>query len=35
MLEDGLYPKEWKSDSLSEAEMETDYGEVCIYFEQL
>jgi coproporphyrinogen III oxidase-like Fe-S oxidoreductase len=35
MLEDGLYPKEWKKYSITEEEMEKEYREICGYFDSL
>lgn len=35
MLEDGLYPKEWKSESLAEEEIAEEYSEICTYFDTL
>lgn len=35
MLEDGLYPKTWKSETISEEEMANEYNEICIYFDSL
>lgn len=35
MLEEALYPKDWKTHSMSEIEMEIEYGEICSYFESI
>lgn len=35
MLEDGLYPKEWKKESISEEYMQKEYREICEYFDSL
>ena len=31
MLEDGLYPKEWQSDSIDEREIEEEYAHIARY----
>jgi oxygen-independent coproporphyrinogen-3 oxidase len=35
MLEDGLYPKDWKSQTINDGEMEYEYNEICMYFDTL
>jgi oxygen-independent coproporphyrinogen III oxidase len=35
MLEEWLYPKDWKEHSINELEMEGEYGAVCDYFESI
>jgi coproporphyrinogen III oxidase-like Fe-S oxidoreductase len=35
MLEDGLYPKDWKKYSISECEIETEYKDICECFDSL
>lgn len=35
MLEDGLYPKEWKWQSLSETEIESEYALILAYFDSI
>ena len=35
MLEDGLYPKDWKSQTINDGEMEHEYNEICMYFDTL
>ncbi len=35
MLEDGLYPKEWRAHSFKEGEIEREYSAICEYFESL
>lgn len=35
MLEDGLYPKDWKKNSINEMEIKQEYSEICQYFESL
>lgn len=35
MLEDGLYPQDWKKYSISEAQMEEEYAQICKYFDSL
>ncbi len=35
MLEDGLYPKEWKDYSIDVWALEAEYGETCTYFDSL
>lgn len=35
MLEDGLYPADWKEYSITEKEMEKEYSAICTYFDSL
>lgn len=35
MLEEWLYPKDWKEHSTNEIEMEREYGAICDYFESI
>jgi coproporphyrinogen III oxidase-like Fe-S oxidoreductase len=35
MLEEGLYPKEWKKSSIQEQEIEDEYKNICAYFDAL
>jgi hypothetical protein len=35
MLEDEEYPRDWKDISISEKEMEEEYGKICEYFDSI
>ena len=35
MLEEGMYPKDWKKNSINEIEIEQEYAAICQYFESL